>query len=70
MTTKKDNPCKDCPDRYVDCHSDCERYLTWREAYDEWNRKVFNERSKSRAVDKYLIDRSLKAKAGYRRKSR
>ena len=30
MTTKKDNPCKDCPDRYVGCHSDCERYLTWR----------------------------------------
>nr|DAZ45863.1 MAG TPA: hypothetical protein [Caudoviricetes sp.] len=38
--------------------------------YDEWNSKVFNERSKSRAVDKYLIDRSLKAKAEYRRKSR
>lgn len=70
MTTKKDNPCKGCPDRCVGCHSDCERYLAWRKVYDEWNSKVFNERSKSRAVDKYLIDRSLKTKAEYRRKSR
>lgn len=70
MTTKKDNPCKDCPDRHVGCRSDCERYLAWKKVYDEWNSKVFNERSKSRAVDKYLIDRSLKVKAEYRRKSR
>lgn len=47
MTTKKDNPCKDCPDRHIGCHSDCERYLAWRKVYDEWNSKVFNERSKS-----------------------
>ena len=70
MTTKKDNPCKDCPDRHIGCHSDCERYLAWRKVYDERNSKVFNERSKSRAVDKYLIDRSIKVKAEYRRKSR
>ena len=70
MTTKKDNPCKDCPDRHIGCHLDCERYLAWRKVYDEWNSKVFNERSKSRAVDKYLIDRSIKVKAEYRRKSR
>lgn len=70
MTTKKDNPCKDCPDRHIGCHSDCERYLARKKVYDEWNNKVFNERSKSRAVDKYLIDRSIKVKAKYRRKSR
>lgn len=30
MTTKKDNPCKDCPDRHIGCHSGCERYLAWK----------------------------------------
>lgn len=72
MTSKSDNPCKDClaPVRHIGCHANCEKYLAWKKAYDEWNNKVFNERSKSRAVDKYLIDRSLKTKAEYRRKSR
>lgn len=22
-------PCKDCPDRYVDCHSRCKKYLAY-----------------------------------------
>ena len=70
MTTKKDNTCKDCLDRHAGRQTEWERYLAWKKVYDEWNSKVFNERSKSRAVDKYLIDRSLKAKAEYRRKSR
>lgn len=70
MTTKKDNPCKDCSDRFVGCHSNCERYLAWKKAYDEWSNKVFTERTKSRVLDKYLIDRRLKAKNEYRRKSK
>lgn len=72
MISKNDNPCKDCvePIRHIGCHGNCEKYLTWKKAYDEWNSKVFNERSKSRAVDKHLIDRSLKTKAEYRRKNR
>ena len=24
-------PCKDCPDRHLNCHSECSRYLCWRE---------------------------------------
>ena len=23
------SPCKDCPDRYVDCHSRCKKYLAY-----------------------------------------
>lgn len=24
-------PCKDCPDRHITCHSECTRYLRWKE---------------------------------------
>ena len=24
-------PCKDCPDRHLNCHSECSRYLRWKE---------------------------------------
>ena len=23
--------CKDCPDRHINCHSECIRYLRWKE---------------------------------------
>lgn len=25
------SPCKDCPDRHLNCHSECTRYLRWKE---------------------------------------
>ena len=24
-------PCKDCSDRHINCHSECTRYLRWKE---------------------------------------
>lgn len=24
-------PCKDCPDRHLNCHSECSRYPRWKE---------------------------------------
>lgn len=68
MTTKKDNPCKDCSDRHVGCHATCERYLEWQTTYYEYKEKVFTERSKQNRLDKYSIDRSIAAKKRYRRK--
>lgn len=37
MISKNDNPCKDCvePIRHIGCHGNCEKYLTWKKAYDE-----------------------------------
>jgi hypothetical protein len=29
------NPCHYCPERYVNCHSDCERYKAYRQRLDE-----------------------------------
>ena len=35
-------PCKDCPDRFVGCHSQCEKYIAfqkYREEYLEYRHK-------------------------------
>ena len=39
-------PCIDCPDRFVGCHSKCERYAAW---YAEWWEKKNNLRAAARA---------------------
>lgn len=39
------NPCRDCRDRYVGCHSECERHA-------EWQRRVDAEREKMRVAYK------------------
>ena len=36
-------PCKDCPDRYVGCHSKCEKYLSFRKKLNEHNKKTREE---------------------------
>jgi len=28
-------PCKECPDRFPGCHSQCPKYLAWRKEYDK-----------------------------------
>lgn len=27
-------PCKDCPDRKVGCHSECKKYIEWKQIHD------------------------------------
>lgn len=29
------SPCKDCPDRYVGCHSKCDKYLEFKEQHSK-----------------------------------
>ena len=36
--------CKDCPDRHYLCHSDCERYLKWKQEHDELQAKIKAEK--------------------------
>lgn len=68
--TKNDNPCKDCltPVRHIGCHANCEKYLTWKKAYDEWNNMIFEKRTKEIQLEKYAVNRSIEAKKRYRRK--
>ena len=48
--------CKDCADRHVGCHSDCERYA----AYMAERRKINAARAQEHMIDGVLINQSLK----------
>ena len=39
------NPCKDCPDRHLGCHSKCERYKAWKKEREELKEKarIYND---------------------------
>ena len=56
------NPCRDCQDRHVGCHADCERHLEWQKQKDREKQKLsdatqadnllycYNKESKNRAI--------------------
>ena len=53
------NPCaKDCPDRAMGCHQNCERYKPYR----EWYEKMNAERQKKFLVDSFQIENMEKTK--------
>lgn len=37
------SPCKDCPDRRVLCHSECEKYLSYRARLDEISAQLLRD---------------------------
>lgn len=39
-TTMKENSCKDCQDRYIGCHSNCEKYKEWKAKKNEEKEKI------------------------------
>lgn len=56
-------PCKDCPDRTVDCHAECEQYA----AFDAERKQLQAERILRN--DSYLVDNPEKLRS-IRRKYR
>lgn len=57
-------PCKDCPDRYLGCHSECERYADFcREL--ERIRAARKEGSELNAYQSEAYRRLLKRKRNY-----
>lgn len=40
----RDNPCKDCQDRKVGCHGNCQPYKEWHEAYTNFKKEEAKER--------------------------
>jgi len=61
MPTAK-SPCKNCPDRYVGCHGQCDSYQTWKAKYSEWTESVSTKRKKEIAPCKFMQDNSAKRK--------
>lgn len=47
-------PCKNCPDRYLGCHSNCDKYKQFKKEIAERKRK----NQKGREYFNYLIDKA------------
>lgn len=60
-------PCKGCPDRRVtsdyNCHSDCERYQTYKRTRDAKRAEIFEEKNVERRLDEAEFRRSTRGKA-------
>jgi hypothetical protein len=55
--------CKDCEERHLNCHSECERYLTEKAG----NRKDEKEWRNGRIMFEYRFDKDTKIKRKNRR---
>lgn len=55
---KKENPCKECDDRYIGCHDSCFKYGKWKEQRDEEKKK----RQDLYAQEMFLYDVRYKRK--------
>ena len=42
------NPCFECKDRVVNCHSTCEKYLKWKQEYEQLKKNYHKQVNKKR----------------------
>ena len=54
------NPCKDCEERQLGCHSDCEKYL----AFYQQNRQKNKKQLADARANQYVVNAILKCKSG------
>jgi len=47
------NPCKDCTDRYIGCHSDCDKYKDWKSSLETIKKAKEEQRKKYDAYFHY-----------------
>ena len=56
------NPCnKECPDRHIGCHGECEKYINAKKAHDELLKKI----RKDEGVREYMARTATKKKERY-----
>ena len=56
------SPCQDCTGRHINCHSECDKYKTWKAELEDKRSKVKKERNKEAAMNEYKVKRVLKSK--------
>ena len=61
------SPCKDCPDRYPACASDCQKYKEWKRKRDYIIAEIMSAAKCQRAAEEALIEANLRRKESYRR---
>lgn len=60
MTIK--SPCKNCENRCVGCHSNCDKYIEYRKQLDNRNEIIKTEKGKTTDLDRYEINKHKKLK--------
>lgn len=56
------SPCYGCQDRTGTCHSECKKYLGYKQENDEKREKSFAERKSRNSLRSYHIDLARKIK--------
>lgn len=67
----KKAPCKECENRHVGCHGECEAYKTWTEDRKELNRKIRDDGEAWRAfydVRKHHLSKEDQERYKYKKK--
>lgn len=55
-------PCKDCYDRYENCHAKCEKYKEWRSELDSIREKIIDAKIKNAELTRRRNDAIRKRK--------
>ena len=59
-------PCKDCTDRYENCHSKCDQYKAWRSELDAEREKMIEVKVKNADLVRRRNDAIRKVKRDHR----
>ena len=50
---RNDNPCRDCTERIIGCHSTCNRYSEWSAEHKRQKDEIRRKRDEHNAVNNY-----------------
>ncbi len=50
------SPCKDCPDRHVNCHSSCEAYAEYQQKHKAEKERLYKEHALDKAINQMNYD--------------
>lgn len=52
------SPCKDCPDRYLGCHSHCEKFKVYEEDKSKMQYELRKQANKENGIIAYEVQRA------------
>lgn len=61
-------PCKECDERHVNCHADCDKYKCWKNEFEEHKRKISETQKADRIIvaeKRMAINKAKKIKQYY-----
>ena len=57
---KENNPCYNCTERCIGCHSKCEKYQSWSAAHIAQQQKIRSEQEKDNLYRSYIAETSAR----------